>query len=77
MKWKINDISLYIKHKLQYQNSNNNDENEEKIDYEKLENVLQNANIEKNSVYDVNKSLQKSHQYTCILHQNISLFEVK
>ena len=34
-----------------------NDGEEEKIDYQKLENGLKTANIEENSIFDINKSL--------------------
>ena len=56
MNWKINDITLFIKHKLSQEN--NNDEYEEKIDYKKFKNSLKEANIETLSVQNITKPLQ-------------------
>ena len=60
LNWKVEDMSLYIKHKLANEKDKNNqkEENEEKIDYQKLENGLKKAKIEQNSVKCINKPLQ-------------------
>ena len=55
--WKINDITLFIKQKLKNEN-NQQQQEEEKFDYEKFENTLKQANIEKHSVKYINKPLQ-------------------